>query len=162
MFTSDPSGEPGAVAPAPATHVTIQPEKDTITSVSGSGYSTTRVVSLSVTNPQANQMDHSQPQGRLEDTEPKDLTPIQDVGDPGVNQSMEQLTSITGSPETPGKKDRNSRKQCPYCNKDFHEMSLKRHIRDVHFRNQNKIIVYMCLGKHINQGLVKIQIVEWV
>ena len=55
--------------------------------------------------------------GRLEDTEPKDLTPIQDVGDPGVNQSMEQLTSMTGSPETPGKKDRNSRKQCPYCNK---------------------------------------------
>ena len=35
MFTSDPSGEQGTVAPAPATHVTIQPEKDNITSVTG-------------------------------------------------------------------------------------------------------------------------------
>jgi hypothetical protein len=34
MFPSDTSpGDPGAVAPAPATHVTIQHEKESITSV---------------------------------------------------------------------------------------------------------------------------------
>ena len=48
-------------------------------------------------------------QGQLEDHEPQDLTPMQDVG---------QLSqALSNSPDTPGKKDRNSRKQCPYCTK---------------------------------------------
>ena len=38
MFTSDPSGDQGSEAPAPATHVTIQQEKDANTSVSGSDF----------------------------------------------------------------------------------------------------------------------------
>ena len=51
-------------------------------------------------------------QGRMEEHEPKDLTPMQDVGNHSGLGGMGG-----GSPETPGKKDRNSRKQCPYCNK---------------------------------------------
>lgn len=145
MFPSDPSpGDPGAVAPAPATHVTIQHEKESITSVvTGTGYST-RVVSLTVSNP-GNQLDsgQQQSQGRLE--EPQDLTPMQDVG---------QLSQgLSSSPETPGKKDRNSRKQCPYCTKDFHEMSLKRHIKDVHFRNQNTCVICpQCCKQYASQN----------
>lgn len=50
----------------------------------------------------------------MEDHEPKDLTPMQDVG----NHSG--MGGMGGSPETPGKKDRNSRKQCPYCNKGIY------------------------------------------
>jgi len=147
MFTSDPSGDQGAEAPAPATHVTIHQEKDTITSVSGSGYSTTRVVSLSVGD-QQNQIDHNQSQGRLDDHEPKDLTPM-DVSNHGVGQ----LGSLSNSPETPGKKDRNSRKQCPYCNKDFHEMSLKRHIKDVHFRSENTCVICpQCCKQYASQN----------
>lgn len=52
-------------------------------------------------------------QGQLDDQEPKDLTPMQDVGNHGVGG----MGGMGGSPDTPGKKDRNSRKQCPYCNK---------------------------------------------
>ncbi len=48
-------------------------------------------------------------QGRLEDHEPQDLTPMQDVG--------QMSGGMSSSPDTPGKKDRNSRKQCPYCTK---------------------------------------------
>merc|ERR1711936_145982 len=65
--------------------------------------------------------------------EPQDLTPMQDVSNTQV--------SSHSSPDTPGKKERNSRKQCPYCHKDFHEMSLKRHIKDVHFKNQNTYVI---------------------
>lgn len=151
MFTSDPASDPGAVAPAPATHVTIQPEKDTITSVSGSGYSATRVVSLSLGNNPTNQIDQNQSQGRLEDPEPKDLTPIQQVGNHSVGQGV--ISGLSSSPETPGKKDRNSRKQCPYCNKDFHEMSLKRHIKDVHFRSQDtSVICPQCCKQYASQN----------
>ena len=56
------------------------------------------------------------------------------------NLSMIQVSSHS-SPDTPGKKERNSRKQCPYCHKDFHEMSLKRHTKDAHFRNQNTYFI---------------------
>ena len=58
---------------------------------------------------------------------------------------MIQVSSHS-SPDTPGKKERNSRKQCPYCHKDFHEMSLKRHIKDVHFRNQNTYVICPQVG----------------
>merc|ERR1711936_1144091 len=70
--------------------------------------------------------------------EPQDLTPMQDVSNTQV--------SSHSSPDTPGKKERNSRKQCPYCHKDFHEMSLKRHIKDVHFRNQNTYVICPQVG----------------
>merc|ERR1719174_1576457 len=61
--------------------------------------------------------------------------------------------SSHSSPDTPGKKDRNSRKTCPYCNKDFHEMSLKRHIKDVHFRNQNTYVICpQCCKQYASQN----------
>ena len=57
------------------------------------------------------------------------------------------------SPDTPGKKERNSRKQCPYCHKDFHEMSLKRHIKDVHFKNQNTYVICpQCCKQYASQN----------
>jgi hypothetical protein len=57
-----------------------------------------------------------------------------------------------GTP-TPPKKDRNSRKTCPYCHKDFHEMSLKRHIKDVHFRNQNTYVICpQCCKQYASQN----------
>ena len=100
-----PCSDPGAIAPPPAALVTIQPEKE----VSVSNYTTnTRVVSVSVqdgTSPTT--PTHCRP----EDTEPQDLTPIQPE-----NVSLNQQISHS-SPDTPGKKERNSRKQCPYCNK---------------------------------------------
>ena len=100
-----PRSDPGAIAPPPAALVTIQPEKE----VSVSNYNpNTRVVSVSVqegTSPST--PSHCRP----EDTEPQDLTPIQPE-----NVSLSQQMSHS-SPDTPGKKERNSRKQCPYCNK---------------------------------------------
>ena len=57
-----------------------------------------------------------------------------------------------GTP-TPPKKDRNSRKTCGYCHKDFHEMSLKRHIKDVHFRNQNTYVICpQCCKQYASQN----------
>jgi len=73
------------------------------------------------------------------------LTPMQDVSNTQV--------SSHSSPDTPGKKERNSRKQCPYCHKDFHEMSLKRHIKDVHFRNQNTYVICpQCCKQYASQN----------
>jgi len=162
MFPPDPSpGDPGAIAPPPAALVTIQPEKESVTSV-GTSYSTTRVVSVAVpgtTSLDGHQQDplHDHvshhggpgtPQGhRTHDQEPQDLTPMQDV-------SNTQLSTTT-SPDTPGRKEkeRNSRKQCPYCHKDFHEMSLKRHIKDVHFRNQNTYVICpQCCKQYASQN----------
>merc|ERR1719458_1247058 len=61
--------------------------------------------------------------------------------------------SSHSSPDTPDKKERNSRKQCPYCHKDFHEMSLKRHIKDVHFRNQNTYVICpQCCKQYASQN----------
>ena len=124
------SGDPGAIAPQPAALVTIQPEKE-------GGYS--RVVSVSMPEHITSHPSPSTPtshhtykeEGRGE--EPQDLTPMQDVSNTQV--------SSHSSPDTPGKKERNSRKQCPYCHKDFHEMSLKRHTKDDHFRNQNTYVI---------------------
>ena len=66
---------------------------------------------------------------------------------PGGNES-----NSPGTP-TPPKKDRNSRKTCPYCHKDFHEMSLKRHIKDVHFRNQNTYVICpQCCKQYASQN----------
>ena len=57
-----------------------------------------------------------------------------------------------GTP-TPPKKDRNSRKTCNYCHKDFHEMSLKRHIKDVHFRSQNTYVICpQCCKQYASQN----------
>ena len=84
--------------------MTIQPEKE----VSVSNYNTnTRVVSVSVQDGTPTTPTHCRP----EETEPQDLTPIQPE-----NVSLNQQISHS-SPDTPGKKERNSRKQCPYCNK---------------------------------------------
>merc|ERR1711860_256425 len=36
---------------------------------------------------------------------------------------------------------------------DFHEMSLKRHIRDVHFRNQNTVVICpQCCKQYASQN----------
>ena len=86
--------------------VTIQPEKEV--TVSNYNTNTTRVVSLSV---QDGTSPPTPTHCRTEDTEPQDLTPIQPE-----NVSLNQQISHS-SPDTPGKKERNSRKQCPYCNK---------------------------------------------
>ena len=124
---------------------------------------TTRVVSLSV---QDGTSPPTPTHCRTEDTEPQDLTPIQPE-----NVSLNQQISHS-SPDTPGKKERNSRKQCPYCNKgaaskhlnflttteifspsDFHEMSLKRHIKDVHFKNQNTYVICpQCCKQYASQN----------
>lgn len=144
MFPPDPSpaGDPGAIAPQPAALVTIQPEKE-------GGYS--RVVSVSMPEHITSHPSPSTPtshhtykeEGRGE--EPQDLTPMQDVSNTQV--------SSHSSPDTPGKKERNSRKQCPYCHKDFHEMSLKRHIKDVHFRNQNTYVICpQCCKQYASQN----------
>lgn len=46
-----------------------------------------------------------------------------------------------------------ARKSCPYCNKDFHEMSLKRHIKDVHFRSQNTYVICpQCCKQYASQN----------
>ena len=140
--------------------VTIQPEKE----VTVSNYNTsTRVVSVSVqdgtspTTPTHCRAD--------QDTEPQDLTPIQPENVTSLNPQISH-----SSPDTPGKKERNSRKQCPYCNKgtaksvarkllkiclssDFHEMSLKRHIKDVHFKNQNTYVICpQCCKQYASQN----------
>jgi len=147
MFPPDPSpGDPGAIAPQPAALVTIQPEKEVVTSVAN--YNTTRVVSVSVdhnvTHPSPTTPTHCR-----EEQEPQDLTPMQDVAGPLSNSQI----SSHSSPDTPGKKERNSRKQCPYCHKDFHEMSLKRHIKDVHFRNQNTYVICpQCCKQYASQN----------
>jgi len=178
MFPSDPgAGDPGAIAPQPAALVTIQPEKETVTSVAGytsrAYTSGTRVLSVSVPGPAAptatpvpgelspapqtpthHTHHHHQP---MDDGEPQDLTPMQDVGSHqtveggiGTPGSTGQMSSPDG--QTP-KKDRNARKQCPYCHKDFHEMSLKRHIKDVHFRNQNTYVICpQCCKQYASQN----------
>lgn len=180
MFPPDPgAGDPGAIAPQPAALVTIQPEKETVTSVAG--YSSraytsgTRVLSVSVPGPAAptatpvqgdlspapqtptQHTHHHQP---MDDGEPQDLTPMQDVGShQTVEGGIGTPISAGGgqgqlsSPDTPSKKERNARKQCPYCHKDFHEMSLKRHIKDVHFRNQNTYVICpQCCKQYASQN----------
>ena len=60
-----------------------------------------------------------------------------------------------GSGGGPGSADKKSaaRKSCPYCNKDFHEMSLKRHIKDVHFRSQNTYVICpQCCKQYASQN----------
>ena len=90
---------------------------------------------------------------------------------PGVGPLSTSGISSHSSPDTPGiKKERNSRKQCPYCHKgelllstsdqiflpdcsDFHEMSLKRHIKDVHFKNQNTYVICpQCCKQYASQN----------
>jgi len=167
MFGGDPSpGDPGAIAPAPAALVTIQPEKETVSSV-GSSYSTTRVVSVSVPG----SLNSGHPDslggpgpptpvggrgggGGHPDQEPQDLTPGLQESPQVQQQGLQQSHT---SPDTPGikkeVKERNSRKQCPYCHKDFHEMSLKRHIKDVHFRDQNTYVICpQCMKQYASQN----------
>merc|ERR1719483_425193 len=159
MLHPDPS--PGAIAPAPAALVTIQPEKELVTSV-GTTYSTSRAVSVAV--PATTSLDGQQDplhdqfhhQGgtdtpthghRIQVKELQDLTPMQDVSNTQI--------SIHSSPEIAGRKEkeRNNRKQCPYCHKDFHEMSLKRHLNDVHFRNQNTYVICpQCCKQYASQN----------
>lgn len=171
MFPPDPgAGDPGAIAPAPAALVTIQPEKETVTSNAGSvAYTSgTRVVSVSVPGPAAptatpvpgelspaTPPHHHHHHHAMDDGEPQDLTPMQDVGSHQtvVGGVAPPLSTLSSSPDTPGKKDRNARKQCAYCHKDFHEMSLKRHIKDVHFRNQNTYVICpQCCKQYASQN----------
>ena len=100
-------GDPGAIAPPPAALVTIQPDKEAGPAggySSGAGQGGGRVVSVSV-----------QP-----DTGPSTPTHSNNAGDTEQAQDLCQLNSgisSHSSPDTPGKKERNSRKQCPYCHK---------------------------------------------
>ena len=108
--------------------------------------------------------------------EPQDLTPTQhdsptaNVGTPssvGVPHTPTGLSNNSPSTPTPPKnggqgtpgsasnsdKKTGARKSCPYCNKDFHEMSLKRHIKDVHFRSQNTYVICpQCCKQYASQN----------
>lgn len=126
---------------------------------------------------------HLVQQTELPKEEPQDLTPSQhdspntSVGTPGSNAGMHTPNNHGGghlsnnSPSTPtppknsngptapgsagGGSDKKSaaRKSCPYCNKDFHEMSLKRHIKDVHFRSQNTYVICpQCCKQYASQN----------
>ena len=166
------SGDPGAIAPPPAALVTIQPDKDYSQPPGQPVASRTQVVSVSVEGGQPQPIHspttptHIRP-GHVsqEDPEPQDL---------GVGGLSTSGISSHSSPDTPGKKERNSRKQCPYCQKgeatflnsedsfnskniidnlDFHEMSLKRHIKDVHFKNQNTYVICpQCCKQYASQN----------
>merc|ERR1711953_415124 len=60
-----------------------------------------------------------------------------------------------GTPGSAGNRDKKTGapKSCPYCNKDFHEMSLKRHIKDVHFRSQNTYVICpQCCKQYASQN----------
>ena len=108
--------------------------------------------------------------------EPQDLTPTQHdsptatVGTPssvGVPPPHTPTGMSNNSPSTPtppknggtpgssnnSDKKTGARKSCPYCNKDFHEMSLKRHIKDVHFRSQNTFVICpQCCKQYASQN----------
>jgi len=150
MFPSDQCspGDPGAIAPAPAALVTIQPDKEQTQYTSGN----TRVVSVSVQDSGAGQSPTTPTHCRQDqETEPQDL--CGGTGGTGVGALSTSGISSHSSPDTPGKKERNSRKQCPYCHKDFHEMSLKRHIKDVHFKNQNTYVICpQCCKQYASQN----------
>lgn len=67
---------------------------------------------------------------------------------PGSGSSGGGGGSAGGSDKKTG-----ARKSCPYCNKDFHEMSLKRHIKDVHFRSQNTCVTCpQCCKQYASQN----------
>ena len=94
--------------------------------------------------------------------EPQDLTPAPPTSPPPAAappgpppappHTPGASNPAVGSP-TPPKKDRNSRKTCPHCNKDFHEMSLKRHIKDVHFRSENTYVICpQCCKQYASQN----------
>ena len=108
--------------------------------------------------------------------EPQDLTPTQHdsptgtVGTPssvGVPPPHTPTGMSNNSPSTPtppknggtpgssnnSDKKTGARKSCPYCHKDFHEMSLKRHIKDVHFRSQNTFVICpQCCKQYASQN----------
>ena len=103
-------GDPGAIAPPPAALVTIQPDKDY--SHPQPVASRTQVVSVNVEGGQQpihspTTPTHIRGPGQ-DDQEPQDL---------GVGGLSTSGISAHSSPDTPGKKERNSRKQCPYCQK---------------------------------------------
>jgi len=121
-------------------------------------------------------------QAEMHKEEPQDLTPAQHESSPGgggshtpssvgvphtpTNHGMNSPSTPTppknngsngGTPtgQTPGSSDKKTgaRKSCPYCNKDFHEMSLKRHIKDVHFRSQNTFVICpQCCKQYASQN----------
>jgi len=152
MFPSEgcSPGEAGAIAPPPGALVTIQPDKGPVdtsySSPAGPGAGQQRVVSVSV------QDSPTHCRQTNDDTEPQDL--CGGSAGPGVGPLSTSGISSHSSPDTPGiKKERNSRKQCPYCHKDFHEMSLKRHIKDVHFKNQNTYVICpQCCKQYASQN----------
>ena len=118
-------------------------------------------------------MVNPQQQTELPKEEPQDLTPSGDPGTPGSNAGGMHTPNNTpgghmnNSPSTPtppkngptsaggsgSDKKSAARKSCPYCNKDFHEMSLKRHIKDVHFRSQNTYVICpQCCKQYASQN----------
>ncbi|QQP39400.1 Hypothetical protein FKW44_020271, partial [Caligus rogercresseyi] len=83
----------------------------------------------------------------IEDKEPEDLTPTNTAS--GHHSGGGEGNAGTSPP----KKERNSRKTCGYCHKDFHEMSLKRHIKDVHFKNENTYVICpQCCKQYASQN----------
>ena len=100
-------GDPGAIAPPPAALVTIQPDKDgaggQYSGGAGQGGRGVRVSVQPDTGP-------STPTHNNADTDQaQDLCGGGPLSSSGI--------SSHSSPDTPGKKERNSRKQCPYCHK---------------------------------------------
>lgn len=60
---------------------------------------------------------------------------------PPKNNGSTPVGGSSGGGGSGSDKKSAARKSCPYCQKDFHEMSLKRHIKDVHFRSQNTYVI---------------------
>lgn len=105
---------------------------------------------------QQQQMNQMQVQQEMHKEEPQDLTPTQHDSSPGGVAVMSSPSTPTPPKNgaTPGSdKKTGARKSCPYCNKDFHEMSLKRHIKDVHFRSQDTVVICpQCCKQYASQN----------
>merc|ERR1712018_739291 len=87
--------------------------------------------------------------GHLSNNSPSTPTPPKNANN---GPSLSGGGSIPGTPGNSDKKT-GARKSCPYCNKDFHEMSLKRHIKDVHFRSQNTYVICpQCCKQYASQN----------
>ncbi|TRY74761.1 hypothetical protein TCAL_00733 [Tigriopus californicus] len=98
---------------------------------------------------------HHTPNSSINNGQPCGIVSLGNTPVSTPNSANNSMPAPHGSPSTPTppKKDRNSRKTCGYCHKDFHEMSLKRHIKDVHFRNQNTYVICpQCCKQYASQN----------
>lgn len=98
---------------------------------------------------------HHTPNSSINNGQPCGIVSLVNTPASTPTSANNSMPAPHGSPSTPTppKKDRNSRKTCGYCHKDFHEMSLKRHIKDVHFRNQNTYVICpQCCKQYASQN----------